>query len=358
MAGNLNNIHSKKNESINQVHPQQIPIMNIATYCSFVSKDPFEDGISLQSQKELIRGFIEKDQNFTNYNKMVFDYLDDGISVTETRHEQLEKLLEDIEKNSIDFVITLRLDRITRSFENLQQFLKILESKQVIFISIKEKINTGSTTGKFFISILDSLVQVEHEKNLEVLKDSFGHLLRDKSLGGATPFGYLYSFVDEGKYTAYTQENATKYNLPPIKVYDKTNDDIFPGTYVKYICDWFLSYSSISKVAKRLNDLAIPIPRVVQDNIKIYQSKRATNSRMSKYILISNPGFWSRTTVRDILLNPFYTGVRVLNRFEDKSRIGQEIVDWFVIDDSHEKIIDENTFMTITALYDEIKKKN
>ena len=56
-------------------------------------------------------------------------------------------------------------------------------------------------------------------------------------------------------------------------------------------------------------------------------------------------------------MNPFYTGVRVLNRFEDKSRIGQEIVDWFVIDDSHEKIIDENTFMTITALYDDIKKK-
>lgn len=201
------------------------------------------------------------------------------------------------------------------------------------------------------------MAQLEREQVSERVHDTFEQLIQEKSLGGATPFGYLYSFVNEGEYIAYTKENAELYNLPPIKVYDKTNDEIYPGTYVKYIFDWFISYSSISRVAKRLNDLAIPIPRVIQQHVKRFKTKRDAGERVPKYILISKPGFWSRTTVRDIILNPFYTGVRVWNRFENRTKLERDSIDWIFVDNAHEKIINEQIYVNVTSLYEEIKKK-
>ena len=73
--------------------------------------------------------------------------------------------------------------------------------------------------------------------------------------------------------------------------------------------------------------------------------------------VFDRPGFWSRTTVRDILLNPFYTGVRVWNRFENRTKQERDSIDWIFVDNAHEKIIDEKTYVTVTSLYEEIKKK-
>ena len=335
---------------------QESSSIRVAIYRRLSTKEQADEDLSLQAQKGKILSYLQFDTSFEKKELSIVDYVDEGVSAKDLKREQLQKLLLDVDKGLIDYVVVVKLDRLTRNLEDLQTLINKFELKKVKLVSINEKLDTQSATGRFFISILGSIAQLEREQVSERVHDTFEQLICDKSLGGATPFGYLYSFVTEGEYTAYTKENAQIYNLPPIKVYDKKNDEIYPGNYVNYIFDWFISYSSIAKVARRLNDLAIPIPRVIQEHVKLYKSKKDADEILPKYILITKPGFWSRTTVRDILLNPFYTGVRVWNRFENRTKQERDSIDWIFIDDAHEKIIDEKTYVTVTSLYEEIKK--
>ncbi len=358
MANTIKDSFSRTRKKKSKTPVQESSTLKVAIYRRVSTKEQADEGQSLQAQKGKILQYLDFDTSFENKEYTIIDYVDEGISAKDLKREQLQRLLKDIDNNLIDYVIVVKLDRLTRSLEDLQTLINKFESKKVKLVSINEKLDTQTATGRFFISILGSIAQLEREQVSERVHDTFEQLVREKSLGGATPFGYLYSFISEGEYVAYTRENAELFDLPPIKVYDKKNDEIYPGTYVKYIFDWFISYSSISKVAKRLNDLAIPIPRVIQQHVKQYKKKRDAGERIPNYILITKPGFWSRTTVRDIILNPFYTGVRVWNRFENRTKQERDSIDWIFVDNAHEKIIDEQTYVNVTSLYEEIKKKS
>ena len=357
MANSTKDSFSRTKSRKSKTTSQQSSSLRVATYRRISNKEQADEDLSLQAQKGKINNYLQFDTSFENKDLTVVDYVDEGFSAKDLKRENLQRLLTDIEQELFDYIVVVNLDRLTRNLEDLKSLITIFESKNVKLVSIKEKIDTQTATGRFFISILGSIAQLEREQITEHVQDTFEQLIQQKSLGGATSFGYIYSFVKEGEYTAYTQENAQLYNLPPIKVYDRANDEIYPGEYVKYIFDWFISYSSISKVAKRLNDLAIPIPRVIQEHFKLYKSKIDADERVPKYILIKKPGFWSRTTVRDILLNPFYTGIRVWNRFENRTGLERESSNWIFVDNDHERIIDEKTYVMVTSLYEEIRKK-
>ena len=336
---------------------QQKKIFRIGMYIRTSPNGDESNENSATEQKNKILAYIEKDIVFRGAEIIVEEYTDNTVSGMDLKRSQLLKLLMDIEQKQLDSVIITRIDRLSQKLEDLIYLVTKFDEHKINIISLNEKLNTQASTGKFFISILGSLAQLEHEKHSEEMRNTFDQLMQENSFGGSTPFGYLYSFVTDGAYTAYTNQNAILYNLPPIKVFNRSNDEIYPGDYVKYMFDWFISYNSISKVARRLNDLTIPIPRVIQEQVKIYQTKKENHLPTPKYILINKPGFWSRTTVRDILLNPFYTGIRVWNRFDKQTQQERANEDWIFLDNAHEKLIDEKTYILVTSLYEEIKKK-
>ena len=332
--------------------------LKIRIYLNLSNNTFNEENLSLQFQKNAILAYLRKNFAFNEKEIPLIYYIDEESSTKEFKQNQLSKLLFDLDNETINYTFIYKLDHLAHSIETKQDPKNQIVNKHSRFISVKENLDSATSMGKFFLSVLGSMVNLEKENLMRNAKDSLKQFISEKSFSGATPFGYIYSLVTEGEYTAYTEKNAEQFNIPPIKVYDKSNDEIYPGLYVQYIFDWFISYGAISKVAKRLNDLAIPIPRVIQEHFKIYLEQRESGERIPKYILISKPGFWSRTTVRDILLNPFYTGIRVWNRFDSKTKKERAITDWLFIDNTHEKIIDEKTYVSATALYEEIKKTN
>lgn len=156
-------------------------------------------------------------------------------------------------------------------------------------------------------------------------------MVYDHPLGSFTPFGYVYSFHKPNEYLAYTKINAIHYNIPSLRLYDDSSDNIYPGDYLKSIFYWFNSYKSIIRVCENLNNLGIPIPKVAQSHIKEYISKRANNEILGDFIIVLKPGDWSRSTVRDILLNSFYTGVRAWNRFENRTNRERDSSSWILL---------------------------
>lgn len=71
------------------------------------------------------------------------------------------KMIEHLRKG--DTVVVYKMDRISRSLKDLINILGDFESKGVDFISLKESIDTSSSTGKLIFHIFGALSEFERD---------------------------------------------------------------------------------------------------------------------------------------------------------------------------------------------------
>lgn len=89
----------------------------------------------------------------------------DKISSTSLDAPRLKDMLESVREGD-----TVIVNAFSEVAYNVRVFLKIveqLELKKVTFISIRENLDTSTSIGKFAVSILTELKQLEHENLLE-----------------------------------------------------------------------------------------------------------------------------------------------------------------------------------------------
>jgi len=84
--------------------------------------------------------------------------------VKESRNEW-QKLMEYLREG--DTLVVTELSRMTRSLMHLLQVVKELEEKGVNIISLRENIDTTTATGRFFISMIGAISQMERELKAE-----------------------------------------------------------------------------------------------------------------------------------------------------------------------------------------------
>ena len=66
-----------------------------------------------------------------------------------------------------DTLVVTELSRMTRSLLHLLKTTKILETEGIEFISLREKIDTHSATGRCFLSMMGAVHQMERELKFE-----------------------------------------------------------------------------------------------------------------------------------------------------------------------------------------------
>ena len=130
-------------------------------YIGYIRVSTFKqkEGHSLEYQKEAIKNYC-KAYNI-ELNKKI--YTDAGISAYKERKQfnlMKERLLND---DDIHGVIVYDLTRFGRStIDMLQQILEINEAGKD-FISIKEKFDIGTKTGKLLLTVLSAIADYERE---------------------------------------------------------------------------------------------------------------------------------------------------------------------------------------------------
>lgn len=87
------------------------------------------------------------------------------ISGVKESRQEWDKLIEYLRKG--DTLIVTELSRMTRSLMHLLQVVKELEDKGINLISLRENIDTTSATGRFFISVIGAISQMERELKAE-----------------------------------------------------------------------------------------------------------------------------------------------------------------------------------------------
>lgn|SRR3989338_1511506 len=113
-------------------------------------------------QEESLTKFVTrlKEDNPNNLYE-VTDYTDEGISGKNTDRPSLQKLLLDITKKKIDLVIFTKLDRLSRSLQDLLNTVNIFKNNSVDFIVVEQSIDTSTAQGKLMFQILGAFSEFE-----------------------------------------------------------------------------------------------------------------------------------------------------------------------------------------------------
>lgn len=119
-------------------------------------------------------------------------YSDEGFTGANTNRPGLKRLLEDIEDGLIDALIVYQLDRISRNVKDFADIYSTLEQKDVMFVSIKENIDTATPIGKAMMYVTMVFAQMERETIAARVSDNMTGLVK-KGLwvGGRPPYGYI-----------------------------------------------------------------------------------------------------------------------------------------------------------------------
>ena len=151
-----------------------------------VSTDKQVEGDSLEEQESELKKFCE----YKNYliHKI---HIERGRSAKDTNRAEYQKLLNDIKNKKINAVIVKKLDRLSRSLLDFEEFMSIAQEYNVEFISLKENFDTTNAIGKAMLRVALVFAQLEREQTAERISDVMGYRASQGLYnGGVPPFGY------------------------------------------------------------------------------------------------------------------------------------------------------------------------
>ncbi|WP_417233621.1 recombinase family protein [Arthrobacter sp.] len=92
-------------------------------------------------------------------------YTDHGVSGTQARRPQLDKLLENAREG--DELVVWKLDRLGRNTRHLLDLVDGLESRGIHFRSLTEGVTTTGPMGKAMLTIMSAFAQLERDQLAE-----------------------------------------------------------------------------------------------------------------------------------------------------------------------------------------------
>lgn len=275
------------------------------------------DSESVINQRELLTNYV-KNNNFN----LVGEYVDDGYSGTDFERPGFQKLIEDVKNKKINCVIVKDLSRLGRDHvmtgyymesyfpENNIRFISILES----YDGFKNQASNDSST--FIIACNDYYSKQNSIKIRNVLNEKRKN---GKFVGSLPCFGYMRDPEDKG------------HLIPNPKT----------APIVKQIFEWRKNGIGPSRIATMLNEKGYPTP----------SGYKGTNYS-SRLI---NRDKWNISSIKKILSNRIYTGDMIQHtqtkvNYKSKKKITLDQSMWMIVENTHEPLVDKNTFEYISKL--------
>lgn len=156
-----------------------------AIYVRVSTQDQAQHGFSLDAQQD----------SLINYAKAlgyeIFRiYRDEGKSAKDLKRPELQQMLQDAESKKFSAIFIYKLDRFSRSLKDLILTIDKLKELGVDFVSLQDKIETASASGKLMFHIISAFA--EFERNIIGDRTKFGMERKAKEGGFITkaPKGY------------------------------------------------------------------------------------------------------------------------------------------------------------------------
>ena len=305
---------------------RKVQIMKAAIYCRLSKEDEYKIGESesIQNQKSmLIQYAIEK--GFDIYQI----YSDEDYSGIDRNRPAFNSMIQAACEHKFDVVLAKTQSRFTRDMELVEKYLhgKFIEWG-IRFIAVVDHVDTNDTANKKSRQI-NGLI---NEWYLEDLSTNVRSVLDHKRKEGL----FIGSFARYG----YCKDPNAKGKL----IIDPEAAEV-----VRRIFSMALSGIGAHKIARILNNEKVPSPTAYKQQHGIHYHIAAKNP---------NADLWSSPTVYQMLHNQLYVGDMVQGRHKKVSYKSEKTIwlpqsQWIVVENTHEAIIDRETFETVQMMLKE-----
>lgn len=279
---------------------------------------------SIGNQKALIRDFLKKHPEI----QVVSEKVDDGYSGVNFERPGFKEMMEDIRAGRVDCVIVKDLSRFGRNYIEAGNYIeRVFPFIGVRFIAINDSYDSiDRNQSDSLIIPFKNLINDAYCKDISVKIRTQLDIKRKKGefIGAFAVYGYLKDPEDHNKLIV----------------------DTFASEVVRAIFKWKLEGMSQGDIAERLNAQGVLCPMEYKLSLGM---KVQTNFRANRKAV------WSWSSVSRILTNEIYTGVLVQGKvstpnYKVKKFMEKDESEWIRVEQSHEAIIDEDTFRVMQEL--------
>jgi len=154
-------------------------------YVRVSTADQAREGISLDAQRARIEAYaVATNQRL---DEIVVDV---GESAKSLRRPGMRRILAGVRSGQIGAVIALKLERLTRSVQNLLELIEIFAKENADLISVCEALDTVSAAGRMVVQIIGVMAEFERAQISERTAGALRHLRRRRQAYGHVPFGW------------------------------------------------------------------------------------------------------------------------------------------------------------------------
>lgn len=289
-------------------------------YCRLSQDDGLDgDSNSIINQKKILLDVVIR-ENLPN----PILFVDDGFSGTNFVRPAISEALRLVENRQVSNFIVKDLSRLGRSYIKVGQLTEItFPSFDVRFIALNDGVDSDkpNETNSIFLpikSLMDEMYAADTSKKIRAVVQSKARAGERVTVN--PPYGYLKD-----------PNNPKNWIIDPVA-----------SEVVKRIFKEAKNGKSLSEIAKGLANDKIFKPDRHRTEIGLKPISASSNVE-------SLPYFWTRETLSAILQREEYLGHTVNLRtrtksYKDKRKVDNPKEDWLVFKNTHEAIIDQETF--------------
>lgn len=161
-----------------------------AIYVRVSTQEQASQGYSLNAQQEALENYAKA----LGY-EIHRIYRDEGKSAKDLNRPEMTQMLADAESKKFSAIFIYKLDRFSRSIKDLILTIDKLKDWGIDFVSLQDRIETTSASGKLMFHIISAFA--EFERNIIGDRTKFGMQRKAKEGGFITKAPKGYSLVNK-----------------------------------------------------------------------------------------------------------------------------------------------------------------
>ena len=292
-----------------------------ALYCRLSRDDELQgDSNSIKNQKAIL-GKYAQEHGFTNPHF----YVDDGYSGTNFNRPDFQRLMDDVNDGKVRTIIVKDMSRLGRDYLKVGFYTEItFPEANVRFIAINDQVDSESGTDNDFTpfrNIINEWYAKDTSKKIRAVFKAKG--MSGKHLCTMPPYGYKKDEHDKQQWLV--DEEAAK--------------------VVKEIFSLCMQGFGPTQIARILTERGRETPIIYKRRVGLPITSQETEF----------PEIWATQSINKILANPTYLGHTINFRTKKKSYKSKKKIDlpkeeWAIFENTHEAIIDQDTFDTVQRI--------